>query len=334
MPGLTQASDRGTQYKSYAREAWTFRPISGSTYAPGMILQLVSQDLQVYVDESTAQPTPTTASQQKLCGVVTEWWSGFGGNITPGQNAAPSNMGAVRGTLLVPAVTKGFHPAVLIDQSGTGAVTLTDGLQIVNSRATVGYGQGLGATTAAGMSGVIAVAALPASGIGSSITAAALAQASQTDTLTGTPAVGDTLSVTIQSPYVSTAAGTAQTITWTTPGLTAAQAVSVTTAAAALVAYLNSVSSFSTYFTASNVAGVVTITVNALGSLFGVNFGPGIDGQAMANYFSISLSGMIANSLTFAVSSTGGTTSTAGGANLAGGTGFKGTIPAFVCSAL
>ena len=338
MPGTTAAAYRGANYGgSYGRSGWSFRPTAGTVYLSGSILQMVAQDSQVYPDESTAGLSGTAANQMKLCGVVSETWPGFNASIGTPTFTAPSNLVGEYGTTFVVAVVKGYHPGVLIDQSGSGAVTIVDGLAIIASRATAGYGQGGSASAPAGGSAVIANAALPAAGIGSSITAAALAQASQTDTITGTPAVGDTLSVTIQSSYIASAAGTAQTTTCTTPPLNAAQAVSVTTAAAALVAYLNAQTNFALYFTATNSSGVVTVTVNTLASLFTVNFSGGVGAPgytSIASAFQIGISGMVANSLSFAVAATGGSVATPGGAVLAGGTGYKGPLPAWVCSTI
>jgi len=337
MPSIAQAAYRGTQYSSYGQAKWSFRPVAGATYLPGQVLQLVAQDAQVYPDEATAQPSPAGTTLQKLCGVVSAEWPGFNGSIGAPSYSAPSLPASEYGTTYVEAIVKGYVPGIYVDQTGTGAVTLVDGLPLVSSRSTAGYAQGVATASAPGGAAVIALAALPAAGIGSSITAASLAQASATDTLTGTPAAGDTLSVTIQAPYSSGQPGVVQTITYTTPPLTSAQAAPVTTAAQALVAYLNGIPSFSTYFVASNAAGVVTVTVNALATPFRVNTAGGIGSPSFSvegSSYSISLSGMVSNSLTFSVSSTGGTTSTASGANFSGGTGFKGMIPAWVCSSL
>jgi len=325
--GFPDVSDLGNQYRDYLRAEFNYRPAINTTFFLGALVVCPSVDLQTQPDMKTVALAGTGAAQQLIRGFVSEAWAGFNGSIGVPSYVSPTTALISTGTEMVDTVIWGFHPSVALDQSGTGAVTVTNGIPLVPSRGTAGYVQGVAATTAAGASGYAANALLPASGIGSSLTAAALAQASQTDTLTGTPAVGDTLSVTIQSPYVSTAPGTAQTITWTTPPLTSAQAATVTTAALALVTYLNGVPSFSQYFTATQVAGVVTITVNALATPFTVNFG---SGTSVYSSFQISISGMVANSLTFAVSSTGGTVSTAGAANLASGTGYKGVIPAMV----
>jgi hypothetical protein len=327
MGSSTTVSDLGSQYRDYERSEKIYRPIAGVTYNPGSVVQNVAASLELFPDQKCVQLSATGANQQSLVGVVAETWPGFSGSIGAASYTSPSTFTNFRGTLGIETVTQGYHPAILLDQSGSGAVTVVDKLALIASRATAGYAQGASASAPAGGTAVVANAKLPASGIGSSITAAALAQAAQTDTLTGTPAAGDTLSVTIQTPYITSAPGVLQTTTWTTPPLTAAQAVSVTTAGLALLTYLNAQPSFSKYFIASQVAGVVTITVNALSAPFLINFGTG---TTVANAFTIGLSGMVSNSLTFAVASTGGTISTAGAAVLAAGTGYLGTIPGYV----
>jgi ABC-type iron transport system FetAB permease component len=112
--------------------------------------------------------------------------------------------------------------------------------------------------------------------------------------------------------------------------LTAAQAVSVTTAAAAVVAYLNSQPSYSQYMTASNVAGVITNTINALSTAFLVTAG---SGTTVTDSYYLSISGMIVNNAsngwTIAASSTGGTIANVT-TQWAGGTGYKGTVPGYV----
>jgi hypothetical protein len=330
MPFIRQTSDLTKQYLSYNRDLDSFRPVSNVNYPVGAVTQLVSMDLQTYLDEITVALPGTGANQQNIMGVVSDSWPGFSGSLTGSQvpvTLSPSNVVTARGTIGVQIVLRGYHPAILIDQSGTGAVTVTNQIPLVPSRATAGYTQGV--ATGVGGLGTVAIAMLPASGIGSSLTAAALAQASQTDTLTGTPAVGDILNVTIQSPYSTTAPGTAQTTTYSTSPLTAAQATTVTTAATFLAAQLNGNSAFATYFTAASAAGVVTVTVNALANPFLITYATL---GTLTNQFYISISGMVSNSLTFAVSTTGtgGTVSTAGGATFAGGTGYKGIVPGYV----
>ncbi len=334
MGSATSVSDFGSQYRDYERGTRKYRPAVASTvYSPGIALQFSAQNLQPYPDQKGVGLPPASANQQSIVGIVSETWVGFGGSVSPANYTSPANLtaGLLRGTQYIEAVISGFHPQVLVDQAGTGAVTIVDKLPLIASRGTAGYLMGGSVSAPNGISAFAGNASLPASGIGSSITAAALAAATQTDTITGTPAAGDTLSVTIQTPYVSSAPGTVQTTTWTTPPLTSAQATSVTTAAAALVAYLNAQPSFSAWFTASNVAGVVTVTVNTFSvtnpMLFKVNFG---SGSTESSFFTISISGMVANSLTFAVAATGGSVATAGAATLTGGTGFMGYLPALV----
>ena len=329
MPYIAQTVDLTSQYLQFYRSEDTFRPLPATTFVPGTAVKFVPLNSQVYPDQKTVTLTGTGAGQQLIVGVVSDTWNGFNGSIGSPSYLSPASANPVRGTQGVDVIVAGYHPAVYVDQSGTGATAITNGTTLIASRATAGYAQG--ATSAVSAYGGIGTAMLPSSGVGSvSITAAALTQASQTDTLTGTPAAGDTLSVTIQTPYTMSAPGVLQTTTWTTPALTSGQAATVTTAAAALVAYLNAQTSFSQFFIASNSSGVVTVTVNALANPFLVTYSNGIDGQAMAGFFNISLSGTVANTLTFAVASTGGTVSTAGAATLASGAGFLGTLPALV----
>ncbi len=331
MPYLGQTTDLTSQYLSIRRVSDSFRAVAGQVFAPGSAVQIAPLDKQVYGDFATVELTTValTSSPQNSIGLVSDAWPGFNGSIGTASYTSPSTAQAVRGTSGVDIVEAGFHPAALIDQSGTGAVSITNGSPLVASDATAGYMQGAAAGAGSGY-GIIANALLPSTGIGATLAAGALAQAAQTDTLTGTPAVGDTLSITVQAPYNTSSPGVVQKVTYTTPPLTSAQAASVTTAAAALVAYLNGQPGFSQYFTATNSSGVVTVTVNAAAAPFLVTFGPGIDGQGVASSFYISISGAVGNSLTFAVSSTGGTTSTAGGAAFTGGTGYKGTAPVMV----
>jgi hypothetical protein len=153
-------------------------------------------------------------------------------------------------------------------------------------------------------------------------------QASATDTLTGTPAAGDVLSVTVQIPYNTANPGVAQTRTITTT-LTSGQAASVTTAAAALAAALNLDPVYALFYTASSAAGVVTHAVNALSAKFLVTFGSTLLG--LTDQFAVSLSGSIGNSMSFAAATVSGATiSTASGAALTGGVGYLGTLPVWV----
>lgn len=327
MPYIGQTTDLTTNNVSFSRVEDDFRAVAAKAFAPGTFVQLAPLDAQIYPDAKTVQPVPISGNQGNVMGCVSEAFVGFNGSIGAPSYTSPSSATTVRGTSGVTCVLAGYHSGVQIDQSGAGAATITNGTPLVGSKSSVGAAQGAAGTGAYAGLTTEGVAVLPATGMGSTLTAAVLAQASQTDTIAGAPAAGDTLTVTIQSPYNASAPGVSQTTSWTTPPLTSAQAASATTAAAALVAYLNAIPSFSQYFTATNAAGVVTVTVNALSTPFAVNFG---SGTTVTAAFLISISGMVANSLSFAVSATGGSTATAGGATLAGGTGYKGTIPALV----
>jgi len=336
MPGIAQAAYRGTQYTSYGQAKWSFRPIPGGTYLPGTVLQLCPTDTQVFPDEATAQAALTGTNLPLLCGVVDAAWPGFNASIGSPSYTAPSNLAGEYGTNYVEAVVKGYVPGIFVDQSGTAAVTLTNGLSLVTSRVSVGYAQGQSIVNSPGGSSVIACAALPAAGIGSSVTAASLTQATAAFTI-ASPAVGDTITTTIQSPYIATAPGTVQTISYTTPPLTSGQATTATTAAAAVVAYLNGIASFTQYFIASQSAGQVIVTVNSLATPFKVNTAGGVQSPTFAaegSSWSISISGMVANSLTFGASATGSSSISGISANFAGGQGFKGLLPAWVCSTL
>lgn len=326
MPGWNTVGDLGSQYTDYIAGREGMRPVANTTYNPGYIVQLAAIDKQAFPDIKTVQLPGTGANQSKIMGVVRNNWPGFSASLV-GNFTSPVNLYNARGTLQIDVLQWGYHPGVWIDQSGSGAVTLTDGLPVIASRATAGYGQGTTAGT--GILGVtVGDAALPSTGMGSSITAAALAQATATATIT-TPAAGDAPYVTIQIPYIGTQPGVLQTATYQMPALTSTQAGSVTLAAAAFSAYLNTLPAFSQYFIATASVGVVTITVNTLATPFGINFG---SGAIETGKFSISLSGMVANSLTFAagVVGSGGTAVAASGANFAGGTGFLGMLPVWV----
>lgn len=325
MPYLGQTGDLTGQYLSFQSTQDDYRAVAATLFSPGMAVQFAAIDSQIYPDQKTVQPTGTAANQQLIIGLVAETWPGFNASIGSATFTSPSSSATVRGTSGVTVKTGGYHPAGLVDQSGTGGAAITNGTPLIASRATAGYMQGVG-TAVAGL-GTAAIALLPAAGIGSSITAGALVQASQTATIAGVPAAGDTLSITIQMPYTTAAPGVVQKQTFTTPALTSGQAASVTTAAAALVSYLNGQAAFSAFYTASNAAGVVTVAVNALAAPFLVTFGTG---STVQDSITLALSGSVGNSITFACAATGGSTNTAGGATLANGVGYKGTIPVIV----
>jgi hypothetical protein len=301
-----------------------------ATYLPGLVLQLTAVDSQILPDFQTVQLTPAAANATKLAGVVSHDWAGFDG---AGNFVAPASQLNLAGTAFLTAKVKGIS-YVWVDTSA--GVTITDGIPLSSSANTAGYAQGVAIASSLGPC-VIGIANLPSTGIGSSLTGAALAQATQTWTIAGAPNTlgGDTIGVTIQSPYLDTQPGTVQTTTINTV-LTAAQSVSVTTAAAAVVASLNANPFFATYFTAANVAGVITVTVNGLANPFLVTGGlTSLSGQATEQWrFFTHISGMVANTLTTTASytqtgaSTG--TNTAGGATFSGGTGYKGKVPAMI----
>jgi hypothetical protein len=335
MPKWTTTGDLTTNNEpNYGGQgAQAYRPYNvPANYAPGIILALVSIDNQTYPDFQTVQPLPAGTTKGKIAGVVAADWPGFSGSINAGgvPTYVSSAQTSIRGTQFVNATIKGIAYAY-VDQAGSGAVTIVDGLPIVSSRNTAGYGQGVAVATA--VSGaLVGVANLPASGIGSSLTAAALAQAAQVFTV-ATPAAGDVLNLIIQSPYLDTAPGTLQTATWSL-ALTPTTAASATTAAAAMVAYLNLQPNFSQYFTAANAAGAITVTVNALSTPFLVTFGATAANGTLGETgrFFTHISGMVANSLTTAsnVTGAGGTTFVATGSTFTGGTGFTGKIPILV----
>ena len=306
----------------------SYRPSpTAATYLPGTVLQLVPMDQQLYADHATVQPLPAGTTLTKIAGVVAGSWGGFDGSLdqAPAYVSVANPQGLVRGTTYIESIVKGLG-YVLVDQSGTAAVTIVDGLELVSSRVSAGYAQGVAVSTAVGAA-LIGVASLPSTGIGSSLTAAALAQAAQVATV-ATPAAGDILNLTIQAPYSQGFPSVAQTYTWSLM-LNSTTAATATTAAAAMVAYLNATSNFSKYFLATNTAGAITVTVNANSAPFQVTFGSGTN---LTGAFYTSISGMVANSLTFAsnVTGAGGTTFVATGANFTGGTGYKGLIPAFI----
>lgn len=325
MTYLGQTGDLTSQYLSFQVTEDDYRAVANTLYQPGMCVQFAAIDKQIYPDQKTVQPAGTGANQQLVIGLVSEAWPGFNGSIGAASFTSPTSTLTQRGTSGVTVKTGGYHPAALIDQSGTGGATITNQTPLVPSRATAGYMQGV--ATAVGGLGTAAVALLPSSGIGSSISAGALTQASQTVTIAGVPAQGDVISVTLQMPYSTAQPGVAQTTTFTCPALTSGQAASVTTAAAAVVAYLNGQVAFSTFFTASNAAGVITIAVNALASPFLVTFG---SGGTVTDSIIISLSGSVGNSITISCAAVGGSTATAGAGTLASGVGYKGVIPVIV----
>lgn len=337
MPYTVQTRDLTGQYLGFDRDIDTFRPAINTTFTPGLAVKLVDQSLQVFPDEATIGLPGTTigATQNLLMGIVADTWPGFSGSIAPPQFTSGTSTTLQRGTTGVDVVLRGFHPALFIDQSGAGAVTIVNGLPIVPSvvAASAGRGQGVATATATGGLGTIAVAMLPvgAALFGSSLTAAALAQATATFTIAGTPTVGDVYTYTVDAPFSTANPGVRQIFTYVIPPLTAAQAVSATTAALAVLTFLNAQPSFSQYYTATQAAGVITWTVNALANPFQVTFGSA--GVLTAQY-NLSISGMILNNAAaggFVVTAAVvGVSTNVVTTQFAGGTGYKGTIPVYV----
>lgn len=329
-----------------------------NTYTQGIACGLVAVDSQILPDFQTVQPLASGTTTPNFVGVVRTGWAGFDNQgALNGSYLSVASQTNVKGTQYVPVTIKGIE-YVWIDGSGTGAVDITNGIQIVSSRTTAGYGQGVALATATPRSGLIGSANLPATAFPaiSSVTtlkAAALAQASTTYTIAGTPAAGDVLTATIQAPYNDLQPGTAQTFVVSVT-LNATTAVSATTAAVALTAAFNASPYFAVtsyhgqtaaggiypYFTATSSAGVVTITVNALANPFLVTGGTtNASGTAVEQwrYYSF-ISGATANSLTTvaAVNGGAGSTLTAAGATFNSGTpgtGFKGKCPVLVYGA-
>jgi hypothetical protein len=313
-----------------------------NTYLPGTVCGYTAVDSQVYPDFQTVQPLAAGTTTPLVAGVVADYWGGFDdAGVNPTSYVSVALQTNVQGTPYVRLKIKGIN-YVWVDQSGTGAVTITNGIPLVSSRNTAGYAQGVALATATAESAYIGTANLPLTPTyGYTLTAASLAQATQTFTVAGTPASGDVLTVTIQAPYTAAQPGTAQTYAVSVT-LNSTTAASATTAATALAAALNASQYFATgsyfgqggYFTASSSAGVVTVTVNTLANNFLVTGGTTSGaGNTQEQYqFWIGISGMVANSLTTAasVSSGAGSTLTAGGSTFSGGTGYKGRVPCLV----
>jgi len=303
------------------------RPVPGAAYPPGTVLQLVPQDLQAYIDTLTVQPVAPAQRAPMLIGVVPGEFVGGGFDGLGNTTAAPSG---ARGTQEVDAVIYGAAH-VLIDQSGANAATLTNGIPVTSSEVTAGYGEGTAAATAYANS-ILGYASLPAAGFGSSLTAAALAQATVTFTI-ATPAVGDTIGVTIQVPYIQDSPGVAQTRTVSVV-LNAVSAVSATTAALALLTAINADPVLGKMMVATQVAGVITCTIlgTFIFALYPISqwVNSALPFNAKPLYYT--LTGMLANTITTVAvaSGGGGTTNVAGAATFLGGTGYKGFVSVFL----
>jgi hypothetical protein len=303
------------------------RPVPGAAYPAGTVLQLVPQDSQAYIDTLTVQPVAPAQRAPMLIGAVPAEWAGGGFDGLGNPTAAASG---ARGTQMVEAVIYGAAH-VLIDQSGANAATLTNGIPVTSSEVTTGYGEGTAAATAYA-NAILGYASLPAAGFGSSLTAAALAQATVTFTIAA-PAAGDTIGVTIQVPYIQDSPGVAQTRTVSVV-LTAATAATATTAALALLTAINADPVLGKMMVATQVAGVITCTI--LGTyIFAVY--PASQWVNAAIPFNVkplvyTLTGMLANTITTVAvaSGGGGTTNVASATTFLNGTGYKGFVSVFL----
>jgi hypothetical protein len=351
MPGWTNVADLTLENLPNSGGAGTqgYRVSNASNvYLSGIVLGMTAIDSQILPDFQTVQPLAAGTTTPGVVGVVRDGWTGFdnAGSLNASFTSPTSQVNISGGPPYVLAKVKGIN-YVWVDQSGTGAVTLTNGIQLVSSRNTAGYGQGVALATATARGSLIGGVVLPASGIGSSLTAAALAQATQTFTVGGTPASGDVLTVTLQVPYTTGQPGTVQTHPISVP-LNATTAASTTTAATALAAALNADQYFAAntvhgvgspypYFTATSSSAVVTVTINGLANPFLVTGGTtSLAGNALEQWqFYTFISGMVANTLTTtaSVSAGAGSTLTAGGATFSGGTGYKGKVPTLIYGA-
>lgn len=316
-----------------------YRPSNAvNTYSRGILLQIVPVNSQIFPDFQTVQPMPAAANGTKFAGVVADDWNGFdNAGIYPSSFLTPASQLNVRGTSFINAVVKGVA-YVFVDTSA--GVTITDGIPLTSSANTAGYAQGVAVASA--LPSIIGWANLPSSGIGSSLTGAALAQATAVFTITGTPASGDVITITLQNQYTDNQPGTVQTTAISTT-LNATTAATVTTAAAAVVASLQANPLFATstgfgiggYFTAANAAGVITITVNASANGFLVTGGTAATSGSTTEqwrYFTF-ISGMVANTLTATSTYTqagGSSGAISSPANFSGGTGYKGKVPALI----
>jgi|HubBroStandDraft_4_1064222.scaffolds.fasta_scaffold00042_57 hypothetical protein len=313
-----------------------------NTYIPSILCKISAVDSQILPDFQTVQPTAAAANESKFAGVVQAPWNGFDnqGLLNSSYISVASQLN-LRGTVYLPLQIKGIA-YVWVDQSA--GTTLTDGIPLTSSANTAGYAQGVAKASA--LPTIIGITNLPASGIGSSLTQAALAQATAVFTIAGSAwQSGDVIAITFQIPYTDLQPGTAQTFTVSTT-LNATTAASATTAAAAVVASLNANPYFAVttihalgtpypYFTAANAAGVITITVNNVANPFLVTGGStNAAGVALEQWrFYTYISGMVANSLTATSTYTqaGGSSGTISSpATFSGGTGYKGKVPALI----
>lgn len=323
---IPQGFDATKQYVAFLRITQGYRPGGTSlNFNPGCVVKMAPLDQQLWVDQGTVI-LPAAATDPLCVGLVSEDWQGFTG-APPQSYVGSANQLTLRGSQMVKVTVNGYHAAASIDNSATAATNIVNGTPLGISTNTPAAGNLAGLAAAA--VGQIGYAMLPAAGIGSSLThgtGGVVTAASQTATIAGTPTLGDVYTTTVSVPYLGSpnytqSPGIAQTLAFVAPALTSTTAASVTTAAAATVTYLNAQAIFSTFYSAANVAGVITITV--LPAQFFVSY-------ALGGGFYITTSGSVGNSLTLACAVSGVSTYTAGGGNFAAGAGYKGTCPMLI----
>lgn len=351
--GLSRGS-RASNVGSKWREVQGFSPIPGNNYPVGALLQLAPMNQQVWSDMHTAVPTAASAVVKAIIGVVADEWitgpgitipggapqGGFGGGsaLAPGSVAS-----AAQGTDAIPVVVRGICMRALIDNTN-GAAAITHGYPLSSASNVIGKMMG---GPAAPVEGAFAASALLNGGVPfSSLGSGAVAAATQTITLSGTaPAAGDIYIIPMQVPFSPNQQGVAQFRNVIVGPLTAAQAGNVTNGAAAVVAAITADPVASLYYTAANVAGVVTVTIVA-GNQFKIG-GQGYTqgGVIWGSQWELTTSGTMGNGMALGapVVSVGAVTIANGGATAAGqtgypagstlfsgGTGYVGTCPVFV----
>lgn len=347
MPVSTSA--RASSRLSKWREPFGFRVIPGQGYPVGALLQIAPLDLQVLSDMKTVRPTAASASVKGVVGLVSEEWAGpgvsaptMGGFNTQGLTVAPGSAGSASlGTDIVPVTVRGIHMRALIDNTN-GVAAITHGLALSSSQTTIGKLQQAAATPLFGAA--VATALLNSVAPFNTLGTGALTAATQTITVGGAPAPGDIYTIPVQVPFSDNNQGVAVFRNVTVGPLTAAQAVSTTTAAAAIVAALTADPVFAQYYTAANAAAVITVTVTATNQFRIGGQGMTQQGSIFGSSWELTTAGTVGNSLALGalVVVTGGGTLTAGGGAagftgyptgstlFTGGAGYVGTCPVFV----
>lgn len=340
---------------SYAR--WRLsprgcRPAPGSSYPVGTLVIIADMSKQRYKDLATVVPSAASVTSKPIMGVVAEQFRGspippgvspnFGVNQGgfDGAGLIIEPAAGALGTDKIDVTYMGMHGLVQVDQT-SGAAAITNGVSLVPSANAAGKAMGLAAPVLGSFLGsAVLNAAAPFNTLGTG----AVTQASQTITITGTPVVNEVYTIQFQVPFVevsggSGAYGIAQygTLTLT---LTAAQAVSATTAAAAVVAALTANLYLSNWYSATNSSGVITVTVVSNPFLVTI---AGPDGVNYGARFYLTTNGTVGNSLTLGTMTVSSTSIlTASGSNSAftgypttspvfsSGAGYVGTVPALI----